>query len=165
VLSMQFPEVRFSGVELTEAGVAAARTFADDPGIVHQLTSFSPAPLRDPAAPRRLDLRQGSADALPVPDKSVDMAITVLALEQMERIRATACIELARVARQHVVMIEPFLDWNMDGHRRDYIARHDYFTGRIQELRRYGLEPIVATADMPNKLSFRAGLVVATVAG
>jgi hypothetical protein len=121
--------------------------------------------LLDPTAPRRLSLRQGSADALPVPDKSVDVVFTVLALEQMERVRGAALNELARVARRHVVMIEPFADWNAEPHRRGYIVRNDYFASTIDGLRDSGLRPIVATVDMPNKLSFRAGLVVAEPVG
>ncbi len=165
LLSMLFPSVAFSGVELTRAGVAAASALAADehtPGI---LAPFAVSPLRDAAAPRRLALAQGPADALPLPDKSVDVAITVLALEQMERVRAAALAELARVARRHVVMIEPFADWNTEPHRRGYIARHDYFASTVEELKGSGLTPLVATADMPNKLTFRAGLVVAAVRG
>jgi ubiquinone/menaquinone biosynthesis C-methylase UbiE len=165
LLSMQFPAIRFAGVELTQAGLDKARSLSADPLTPGQLESFAVGALRDVTAPGRLDLRQGSADALPLEDKSVDVAVTVLALEQMEQIRDQAIAELSRVARQHVVMIEPFADWNMDGHRREYIRRHDYFAARVADLPRYGLVPLVATADMPNKLSFRAGLVVAAVEG
>ena len=161
LLSMQFPDVAFSGIELAEAGVAAAAAYAADVRTPAALASFAVGPILDPAAPRRLSLRQGSADALPLPDKSVDVVFTVLALEQMERVRAAALAELARVARRHVVMIEPFADWNTEPHRRGYIVRNDYFASTIESLRDSGLRPIVATADMPNKLSFRAGLVVA----
>ena len=101
---------------------------------------------------------------MPLPDNSVDVAFTVLALEQMERVRHRALAELARVARRYVVMIEPFADWNSEPHRRGYIARHDYFASTVDGLRAAGLVPVVATADMPNKLSFRAGIVVAEVA-
>ena len=162
-LSMLFPEVAFSGVELTRAGVDAASALAADAATAGVLAPFAVSALRDREAPRRLVLQTGSADALPLPDKSVDMAITVLALEQMERLRAGAIAELARVARRHVVMIEPFADWNAESHRRGYIARHDYFASTVDELRGSGLTPVVATADMPNKLQFRAGLVVASV--
>jgi SAM-dependent methyltransferase len=165
LLSMQFPDIRFLGAELTEAGVAKARMLAADPATPGELSRFAVGPLRDPAAPGRLDLRQGSADALPLGDKSVDMAVTVLALEQMERMRDAALRELSRVARRHVVMLEPFADWNLEGHRREYIRRHDYFAARVSDLEHYGLVPLVATADVPNKLAFRAGLVVAEVEG
>jgi SAM-dependent methyltransferase len=164
LLSMQFPSIHFSGVELTVAGLETTRALIDDPATPERLASFAVGPLRDISALKRIEIRQGNADSLPADAKSVDMAVTVLALEQMERIRDSALRELSRVARHHVVMIEPFADWNADGHRREYIRRHDYFAARVDELPRYGLIPLVATADMPNKLSFRAGLVVASVA-
>ena len=163
LLSMQFPDISFSGVELTEAGVAAATSCASDVHTAATLAPFAVGALRDREAPRRLSLRQGSAAALPLPDKSVDVAFTVLALEQMERLRGAALAELARVARTHVVMIEPFADWNTEPHRRGYLTRHDYFASTIEGVREYGLRPVLATADMPNKLSFRAGLVIAEV--
>jgi len=160
-LSMQFPDVAFSGVELTDAGLAAAAGYAADARTPAALAPFLSGPLRDPDAPKRLSLRQGSAAALPLPDKSVDLVFTVLALEQMERVRSAALVELARVARRHVVMIEPFADWNTEPHRRGYIARNDYFASTVDGLRDSGLTPLLATVDMPNKLAFRAGLVVA----
>jgi SAM-dependent methyltransferase len=162
LLSMQFPGIRFSGVELTQGGVEKARALARDPATAGTLEPFAVGRLLDPRAPERLDLHVGSAEQLPLADQSVDMAITVLALEQMERIRDRAIRELARVARRHVVMIEPFRDWNADGHRRKYIERNDYFDAWVADLPTYGLTPIVATGDMPNKLSFRAGVVIAS---
>jgi hypothetical protein len=60
-------------------------------------------------------------------------------------------------------MIEPFKEWNSDGHRPEYIRRHDYWSGAINDLPSYGLTPIAASADMPQKLTFRAGIVVAEV--
>jgi SAM-dependent methyltransferase len=163
VLSMLFPDVAWSGVELTHAGVEAARALAFDPSTAERLAAFAVEPLRDRGAPRRLALEQGSAVALPLASKSVDMIVTVLALEQMERIRERALRELARVARRWVVMIEPFADWNGEGHRRAYIERHDYFAATVRDLAGVGLAPVAATADLPNKLAFRVGLVIATV--
>jgi ubiquinone/menaquinone biosynthesis C-methylase UbiE len=163
LLSMQFPSIAFSGVELTSAGLDAARRLAADPSTPAALAGFAVGELHDPTAPQRLQLQQGSAAAVPLPDKSVDVAFTVLALEQMERVRHQALGELARVARRFVIMIEPFADWNTEPHRRGYIERHDYFASTVDALRASGLEPVLATVDMPNKLSFRAGLVVAEV--
>ena len=162
-LSVQFPHIRFRGVELTNAGVRAAHGFAADPATARLLEGF--VPVRDSAAIERLHLVQGSAEALPLADKSVDMVITVLALEQMERIRDRALRELARVARRHVVMIEPFRDWNSDPRYREYIRRLDYWSAGLEDLSAYGLEPIAAQVDIPQKLTSRAGLVVARVEG
>ena len=162
-LSVQFPHIRFRGVELTNAGVRAAHGFAADSATARLLEGF--VPVRDSAAIERLHLVQGSAEALPLADKSVDMVITVLALEQMERIRDRALRELARVARRHVVMIEPFRDWNSDPRYREYIRRLDYWSAGLEDLSAYGLEPIAAQVDIPQKLTSRAGLVVARVEG
>jgi hypothetical protein len=163
-LAVQFPDIRFSGVELTEAGVRTARTLALDPATPRLLERVVVDGVRDRAALSRLDLQQGSADALPVPDKSVDLVMTVLALEQMERIRDAALRELARVARRHVVMIEPFRDWNSEGRQLEYIRRLDYWSAAIDDLPAFGLTPIAADADIPQKLTSRAGIVVAEVA-
>ena len=163
LLSMQFPSIAFSGVEVTAAGLEAAHRLSADSSTAAALSGFAIGALADPEAPRRLQLHHGSAAALPLADKCVDVAFTVLALEQMERVRQQALAELARVARRYVVMIEPFADWNTEPHRRGYIERHDYFASTVEGLRASGLIPVLATADMPNKLSFRAGLVVAEV--
>jgi SAM-dependent methyltransferase len=163
LLSMQFPGIQFTGLELTGAGIDATRALASDPSTPDHLRSFAIGPLIDPEAPRRIALHTGSADALPFGDASMDVAVTVLALEQMERIRDRALRELARIARRYVVMIEPFADWNADGHRLAYIRRHDYFSAAVDDLPSHGLRPVVASADIPNKLSFRAGLVIAEV--
>jgi hypothetical protein len=162
-LSVQFPAIRFGGVELTEAGVRTARRLAADPRTDVLLRDFVVTSVRDRTAPARLALALGSADALPFPDRSFDTVVTVLALEQMERIRPLVLREIARVAQRHVVMIEPFREWNSDGHRPDYIKHHDYWSGAIADLQSCGLRPIAATADMPQKLTFRAGIVVAEV--
>jgi hypothetical protein len=162
-LSVQFPEIRFGGVELTHAGVRTALRLAGDAETPRLLEAFAVDRVCDSAALSRLDLRQGSADALPLADKSVDTIITVLALEQMERIREAALRELARVARHNVIMIEPFRDWNDDPRHRAYVRRLDYWAGGVEELREFGLVPLVADGDLPQKLTTRAGIVIARV--
>jgi ubiquinone/menaquinone biosynthesis C-methylase UbiE len=163
-LALQFPEIRFAGVELTEAGVRAARALATEPEAIELLSTFAIGSVKNRDAGKHIDLRQGSAEALPLEDKSADMVITVLALEQMEQIREAALRELARVARRHVVMIEPFRDWNSDGRYREYIRRLDYWTGAVDDLAAFGLVPVLTHADIPQKLTSRVGLVVARVA-
>ena len=65
-----------------------------------------------------VEFRQGNAAALPYPDRSFDVVYTILAVEQMESIREQAMREIVRVARSHVVMIEPLMDSNRDPLRR-----------------------------------------------
>lgn len=162
-LSLEFPAVRVSGVELTAAGVRTARGLAEDDATPRALAGFAIRDVHDPAACRRVDLRQGSADALPLPDNSADVVVTILALEQMERIREQALREVARVARRYVIMIEPFAEWNVAPRQRGYIRQLDYWSGSIDQLPAFGLVPIAAHADIPQKLTSSAGIVVAQV--
>jgi hypothetical protein len=163
LLAMQFPSLSISGVELTQAGVDAAYASGSDPRTSDLLSPFVVNEVRQPPLLPASLLRQGRADALPLDSKSVDVAFTTLALEQMNEIRTDALRELARVARRFVIMIEPFRDWNTDGVRRRYVEHHGYFDAWVADLESVGLNPLVATADMPNKISFHVGLVIAAV--
>jgi len=87
---------------------------------------------------------------------------TVLALEQMEEIRNFALGELRRVAREFVLMIEPFREWNQSAIRRDYIIANDYFSGSVADLPSYGLQPMYAD-EIPAKLARGTGVVLARV--
>jgi ubiquinone/menaquinone biosynthesis C-methylase UbiE len=99
--------------------------------------------------------------ALPLPDNSIDMVYTCLALEQMESIRPKALAEIARVAQRYVMFTEPFRDFNNSGICRDYIVNANYFQGWISDLRKGGLDPIFISADWPHKLNLRPGFVIA----
>lgn len=163
VLAARFPGTRFVGLELTEGGTTAVANVKRQPQLPAPVVEFSPEPLSDLTPFRRIGVVRGSAEHLPFPDSSFDVVLTSLALEQMEEIRAGALAEIARVARRHTVMVEPFYDWNSAGHERDYIVANDYFAARIADLPGFGLEPIFATDNMPAKLTNRPGLVVCRV--
>jgi hypothetical protein len=59
-------------------------------------------------------------------------------------------------------MFEPFADWNATQERRKTISERGLFTASIDDLPQYGLEPVFATPDMPTKLNYGIGLVVAS---
>lgn len=161
-LSGRFPDTRFAGLELTPQGVAAARGFqAAHERFPAANAAYSPYPIVDDTAFRRVQFTQGSAQRLPFPDASFDLVLTVLALEQMETIRDDALREIARVAGRHVLMIEPFFDLNDSGLRRRYIASRDYLRARVGDLSRYGLQVEWATADFPQKAVMAATCVLA----
>lgn len=163
-LAGRFPGISFVGVELTRQGTLAVARLRREPRVPDVLAAVLGTAPGGERAHGHVQIVQASGGAIPLRDRSVDVAFTVLALEQMEALREQALRELARVARGYVVMIEPFRDWNDDGWRRNYILRHRYFQGRVAELTSMGLEPIHVLADLPNKLSFRVGLVIARVA-
>ena len=161
LLAGRFPALRFAGVELTEAGHRAARALQERGALPAGLPDYAPLPLADPAAFERIDFRQGNATRLPFEDGAFDLVITVLALEQMERVRAQALAEIARVSARHSLMIEPFRDVNQALWPRLNVLRRDYFRGRIDDLRRHGLEPVLALADFPQEAFLKTCAVLA----
>jgi ubiquinone/menaquinone biosynthesis C-methylase UbiE len=150
-LAGAFPGIEFTGVELTSEGVSQATAAQQDGDRLAQFEAYSPLEVHDRAALSRIDFVQGDAAALPFGDGSFDLVLTVLAVEQMEKIRDSALREIARVSGRYVLMLEPFRDANRSALRRFYIYSRDYFRGSIPELSRVGLKPLWATADLPQE--------------
>jgi len=160
MLAGRFPDIEFTGVELTKEGHQAALTFQKKDTFPESMRSYAPQPLLDDTAFRRIRFLQGSAESLPLADNEVDLVYTVLALEQMERIRNKALSEVARVAKKNTVMIEPFRDVNRCGWERANVIRRNYFRGNIQDLPNYGLKPVTVTSDFPQEVFLKACAVV-----
>jgi ubiquinone/menaquinone biosynthesis C-methylase UbiE len=161
LLAARFPQVDFTGVELTQGGVYASHQAQDSDVLAPALHSFAPFDIVDPSAHRRVKFDVGNAANLKHQDDSFDLCYTVLALEQMEEIRDAALREICRVAKKWVVMIEPFSNWNSDGPRRNYVMANDYFRASVESLEKYGLEVVFSNADTPHKLTLKPGVVVA----
>lgn len=161
-LAARFPGLRVTALEVTRGGVEATSALRALPELPRFLGEFSVEPPRDLTAHRRVSIIQGSGGALPFADGAFDLVFTVLALEQMEEIRDSALAELRRVSRGHVLMIEPFKDWNGSSIRRDYVVSHDYFSASVADLPGFGLQPIY-TDEIPAKLARGAGVVLARV--
>ena len=164
-LAGAFPEIRFTGLDLTEEGIQQARRAQSDPAILDILQAYSPLPMRDRSAIGRIEFVRGDASAMPFEDGSFDLVMTVLAVEQMERIRSQALGEIARVSGGHVLMLEPFRDVNARGFKRLYIQSRDYFRGSIDELAQFNLAPLWATDDFPQEAFLGAALVLSHKAG
>ena len=159
-LACRFPGIRFAGIELTEGGVAVARAVQEEAELPEVLRRFSPEPIVDVRAHCTVAFHRGSAASLPFDDAGFDLVYSSLALEQMEEVRPQALGEMARVSAQHTLMLEPFWDCNDRGLRRDYLLTRDHFRGRIDELPRYGLDPILVTDDLPGEIWLQPCLVV-----
>lgn len=161
MLAARFPEMAFYGLEPTSGGIETAKAVIDEGQLPEPLIKFAPFLLADVQAPSRVVIKQGSAQHLPFDDASMDVVMTSLALEQMEEIRHDALSEIARVAKDWVVLLEPFRDVNASGLRRAYVRTHDYFQGSIAELADYGLHVERVCFDMPHKFMLGTALVVA----
>lgn len=160
-LAGAFPDIEFTGLELTHEGVEQARHAQSDAEIANIVRAYSPLDTRDPEAIERISFVQGDASAMPFDDRSFDLVMTVLAVEQMESIRAAALREIARVTSGHVLMLEPFRDANARGLKRLYVKSRGYFQGSIEELRGYGLTAVWATADYPQEAFLGTAFVLA----
>lgn len=160
-LAARFPEVKFSGIELTESGVDIAQAVQKQAKLPVGLAENSPEKLLDLVAHQSAELRVGDAGALPFADRSIDLVYTRLALEQMEQIREVALKEICRVSARALWLLEPWRDYNQEDPGRAYIRRAGYFTGRVQDVEDIGFKVVQSTADIPQKIQFNAGLVVA----
>ena len=159
LLACRFPDIQFAGVELTAQGHRSATGMQQRAELPEHIQEYAPLPLQDPAAFRRIRFVQGSAEDLPFDEGQFDLVITILALEQMEQIRQRALSEIARVAGRYVFNIEPFRDVN-DGWAGRNVIRRNYFRGSIEEMRRYGLKPEMATRDFPQEAFLKACAVL-----
>lgn len=159
-LAGAFPEIEFTGLELTQQGVNQARYAQSDSAAARIIHDYSPLDVIDPSAIERIRFVQGDASAMPFEAGSFDLVITVLAVEQMESIRSAALSEIARVTSGHALMLEPFRDMNQRGLRRLYVQSRGYFRGSIGDLRNFGLEPLWATADFPQEAFLGTALVL-----
>lgn len=160
-LAARFPDISFQGIDLTDHGIDAIKNVSAQETLPKVVVDFSPEPLLDFTAHRRIMAQRASAAELPFDDNSFDLVYSVIALEQMEAIRPSVMAQLRRVSSGHVGMLEAFRDWNESGMQRDYIVGQGYFAARIDELPGYGLQPVLVVHDMPVKVNMNLGLVVA----
>jgi SAM-dependent methyltransferase len=160
LLAGSFPDIEFTGVELTREGHQAAVEFQRHEALPETMQAYAPLPLKDTSAFRRIRFIQGNAADLPFGDNQFDLVYSILALEQMEQIRHRALAEFARVARSYTLMLEPFRDVNSTGWPRANVIRRDYFRGRIADLPAYGLKPTLITDDFPQEVFLRACAVL-----
>jgi SAM-dependent methyltransferase len=165
LLAGRFPGVSFTGADLTREGPRAAHDLQRKAELPRAMQAYAPLPLADATAFRRVGFVSADASHLPFPDGAFDLVVTILALEQMERVREAALREIARVAGRHTLMIEPFAELNERGGRLHYAVARDYFRGRIADLPGYGLAPRLALDDFPQEAFLGACLVLAEKRG
>ena len=161
MLASRFPEISFAGVEPTEGGFRTAQAVIQEGVLPESLVQFAPFAVQSTSSVAGIRMVQESAQKLSFPTASVDVVMTSLALEQMEQIRHEALTEIARVAKDWVVMLEPFREVNSKGLKRLYVDTYDYFQGAISELKDYGMQVEKIYFDMPHKSILGTALVIA----
>lgn len=162
-LAPRFPNIAFSGYELTQSGLDIAlqiqRGAALPPNLARWIGRSDTASLE---ALRRIKFERGNAAELPASDKSFDMSITILALEQMSDILPKALSEIRRITRRYVVFLEPFRDAN-DLYGYMLLWSSGYFHASKKEVEAAGFRPIAMVTNLPNKLTFCSAMLVAEV--
>jgi SAM-dependent methyltransferase len=163
IMSTLFPEIQWTGVELTEAGIQVGQSIQKEPELPGVLREFSVDPIVDPTAHQRVTLRQGDASKLPFAKGEFDLVFSFQALEQMQAIRDQAVSEMARVASKYVICTEPFAEFNRSTIQHHYMTARGYLNLSAADLPRFGLKPFLVFGDWPHKLNSGAGLVAAEV--
>jgi SAM-dependent methyltransferase len=160
LLAGAFPNVSFSGLELTETGHAAAKLMQMEQKLPQHLVNYAPLPQLDEQSHRRISFTRGDAARMPFAKGAFDLVFTVLSIEQMQRIREQALREVVRVSNSFVLNLEPFREVNHGLWRRLNVISRDYYRGSIHELAAYGLEPVWATGDFPQEVMLGSCLVL-----
>jgi SAM-dependent methyltransferase len=163
IMATLFPEIQWSGIELTEAGVQIGKSIQNEPRLPSVLQDFSVEPVRDATAHSRVTLQQGDASRLPFADRQFDLVFSFQALEQMQAVRDKAVAEMSRVTSQYVICTEPFLDFNQSEIQKHYREARGYLNLAAAEFPSFGLQPFFQFGDWPHKLNLGVGLVAATV--
>lgn len=162
-LASRFPEIRYSGFDLSENGVAVARGQKDRTDLDLRLPD-RPGPLDEASrgAVAKIEFFQSSADRIAAPDKAFDLVFSCAALEQMSAILPAVLKEIRRVTKRYVVFAEPFAEFN-DVYARLFLWSGNYFRARMGMMRDHGLEPLGAFNVLPCKPTFRYGIFVGRV--
>ena len=156
-----FPDIHFAGVGLAEAGCQLSKSVQLEEKIPDVIARFSPGPVVDHSAHRRIDFRQGDAAQLPFANNEFDLGFSRLALEQMELIRDDVLSEIQRVARHAAIFLEPFADCNQTEILKLATKAKKYFSLPINSLHDYGLTQTNYFCKWPQKVKEGCGLVIA----
>lgn len=161
MLSLMHPEVEFIGIELTQSGIDAAKKMQGLNQLPKEILDFVPGLVKDPVAFKKIIFNQGNAADLLYADNEFDLVCTSLALEQMHAIQEEAIIELGRVSKKFIVMLEPFLDFNKTNLQKAHTSARNYLSLSVSDLARLGLNVLAVFDKFPCKITRGAGFVLA----
>jgi len=161
MLSLMHPEVEFVGIELTKAGVDSAKKIQALDQLPSEILDFVPGEIKDASAYKRVVFKQGNAANLLFNNNEFDMVCTSLALEQMNAVQDQAIIELSRVSKKCVAMLEPFPDFNKTNLQKAHTIGRSYLSLAVSDLAKLGLNVFAVFDKFPSKITRGAGLVLA----
>ncbi|RMZ51022.1 class I SAM-dependent methyltransferase [Flavobacteriaceae bacterium PRS1] len=159
--SLYFPEKHITGLEYSKQGVTNTKKLLQAPPklLIDRIDSLVD---RNKISINNVNVLQGNAFQLPFFDKEIDISYTILVLEQMPHEYQKALSEMVRVTKKYCIFIEPFKESN-NWRGRLYLEAKDYFRFSYKKFKAFGLEPVYFSNDLPQKLKFGAGILVAKV--
>lgn len=160
LLAGAFPDIEFTGIELSEGGHKAAMDLQALPALPDHLARYNPLEQLEPEAYKRIKFVHGDACAMPFAPGEFDLAFTVGAIAQMKPVKDAAMREISRVTGGHLLTLEMFRDVNHGLWRRLNLVARDFTSDAISDLQAYQFEPIWATADFPQDALIGTALVL-----
>ncbi len=136
-LAILFPDVRFTGLELTRKGHEAFEAMVANPPIkvIQYLTGVSTIKIP------KINFIVRSMLELPFEDKTFDLTYSSMAIEQIPKDYKQVFKEAKRVTRDWCVFYEGFEDFQ-NFFQKMYRRKVDYFRGNTATLRRIGFKII-----------------------
>ena len=159
-LAFRYPEIQFTGLELTNGGTETAKSIQNLEQIPKVLINASPKPLVDLTAHKSINFVCASAKNIPFKDNCFDLVYTSLSLEQMELIREYALKEIFRVTNKYSSFYETFLDYNNKLPQLAYIYSEGYFKGSLKNLTNLGYKIVEVIEQIPQKTYMNAVFVI-----
>lgn len=158
LLGRAFPDGKFTGLELTEAGARCADTLIRQalPPILRQ---YCPFPIDSTFQGSVPVFHQASAAETMYTAGQFNLVYSMQALEQMNDIKSAVVRELHRICAGYLILFEPFREFNQDPLRRQGIAARGYLNASVEDLVAAGFE-ILEQWELPTKHHYGIGLVI-----
>ena len=160
-LAAIFPDVDFTGLELTSVGVLRAQAAVRNESAVRNLVRFVYGNEAVPKVSFPLQNVQFKQHDLTKPSDQAkgDIVFTSLALEQMEPVFEEAFQRIIALSNRHCLFFEPFLEFNPDLTKAVLKSKNYLLRSFGDEIRNLGLSGDLFS--MPrgiNKLKFKFGV-------
>lgn len=152
ILSAIFPDVYFTGIDLTKEGIAIANSIKAAGKLPTSFNDLGPTSVNaNTPIGKNVDFFCGSARQMPFEDDAFDLVYTSLALEQMNLIIDDVVSEIQRVSQRWALLYEAFSEFNRGLIQRTYIDVEEYFAMSIKSLEKQGWHKVSVDSGMPQK--------------
>lgn len=156
------PSVDFTGVELTDAGIAAARDILEGHSdLVAYITEKDKEEIHVLLRARRAPVfKKGDITRLDFPDGAFDLVFSHVVIEQLPRRFHEAFAEAHRVTRRYACFIEEFSEAQRNIFQRLTLWVQDYFRESYHSVEQAGFAVLSFDVKEIEKASRSVGMVV-----